>query len=160
MGTGKSTVGKLLADKLKRPFIDLDRMIEKSAGSTVAQIFSEQGEGKFRQLETEAVRKAVKKPGVVIATGGGVLLKEENFRLLKGAGTLVCLTAGVDQIMRRIGAGRGRRPLLAGEDPRRRVEDLLAQRAPYYAQANCTISTDGLTAKQAAEKIKKELNLS
>lgn len=159
MGTGKSTVGKLLAEKLKRPFIDLDRMIEKSVGKTIAEIFSEQGEEKFRLFETEAVRKAVKKPGVVIATGGGVLLKEENVRLLKGAGTLVCLTAGVDQILRRIGAGRGRRPLLAGEDPRRRVEELLAQRAFCYAQANCTISTDGLTAKQATDRIKKELNL-
>jgi shikimate kinase len=160
MGTGKSTVGKLLADRLKRPFIDLDRMIEKSAGKTVAEIFSEQGEEKFRQLETEAVRKVVKKTNAVIATGGGVLLKEENVRLLKNSGTLVCLTAGIDQILKRIGSGKHQRPLLAGEDPRRRIEQLLSQRASCYAQADWTISSDGLTVKQTADRIKKELNLS
>ena len=153
MGTGKSAVGKMLARKLKRPFIDLDRQIEKEAGQTVQQIFARDGEPAFRQLEAKGVREATGLKDHVIATGGGVMCSEENVQALKSSGVLVCLTAGADTILERTSASLVSRPLLAGGDPKERINELLRLRAPYYARADVTIDTTGRTLQEVSEEI-------
>ena len=153
MGTGKSAVGKLLARQLNRPFLDLDRQIEQKAGRTVQQIFAQDGEPAFRQLEAEMVREAAALKSQVIATGGGVMCDEKNVRALKASGVLICLTASPDAILERTSASFGSRPLLAGADPKERIETLLKLRAPYYAQADLTIDTSGRPLKEIVEEI-------
>lgn len=153
MGTGKSVVGKLLAQKLNRPFLDLDRKIEKETGRTVRQIFTEQGEQAFRALEAKGVREAAELKEHVIATGGGVLCDEKNVKALKAGGVLVCLTASVEVILERTAATLNTRPLLAGGDPQERIQELLRLRAPYYAQADVTIDTGGRTLQDIVKEI-------
>lgn len=153
MGTGKSAVGRLLAQRLNRVFLDLDRKIEKEAGHSIAEIFAKEGEAGFREREARAVREAVELKDHVIATGGGVMLREENIRLLKKCGRLICLTASPDAILQRTMATGPSRPLLAGHDPRARVEQLLKLRAPFYAQADRTIDTSEKSVEQVAEEI-------
>lgn len=153
MGTGKSAVGKMLARKLRRPFIDLDRQIEKEAGKTVQQIFERDGEPAFRKLETKVVREAAALESHVIATGGGVMCGEENVQALKSSGVLVCLTASTDTILERTSAALVSRPLLAGGDPKERITELLALRAPTYARADVTIDTTGRTLQEVSEEI-------
>ena len=153
MGTGKSAVGKLLARRLNRPFIDLDRQIEKEAGRTVQQIFERDGEPSFRRLEAKVAKEAAALKGHVIATGGGVMCDEENVQVLKSGGVLVCLTASADTILERTSASLVSRPLLAGGDPRERIMELLALRAPYYARADVTIDTTGRTLQEVNEEI-------
>lgn len=153
MGTGKSAVGKLLARRLSRPFVDLDRKIEKEAGGSIPKIFAAEGEAGFREREARAVREAAELKEHVIATGGGVMLREENIRLLKKSGKLICLTANADAILQRTLATLPSRPLLAGYEPRERVEELLKLRAPFYAQADVTIDTSDKSVDQVAEEI-------
>ena len=158
MGTGKSAVGKLLARRLNRSFVDLDRKIEKEAGGSISQIFASEGEDGFRERETRAVKEAVELKNHVIATGGGVMLQEENVRLLKKCGRLICLTASADAILQRTLATLPSRPLLAGHEPRQRVEELLKLRAPFYAQADATIDTSDKSVEQVVEEILKGVN--
>ena len=153
MGTGKSAVGKLLARQLDRPFIDLDRKIEQKAGRTVQQIFAQDGEPAFRRLEAEAVREAAALKEHVIATGGGVMCDEKNVQALKASGVLICLTASPDVILERTSASSVSRPLLAGADPKERIETLLKLRAPYYAQSDWTIDTSNRPLQEVVEEI-------
>ena len=153
MRTGKSAVGKMLARKLNRPFVDLDREIEKEAGRTVQQIFERDGEPAFRRLEAKVVREAAALENHVIATGGGVMCDEENVQVLKASGVLVCLTASADTILERTSAALVSRPLLVGGDPKERIAGLLALRAPYYARADVTIDTTGRTLQEVSEEI-------
>ena len=153
MGTGKSAVGKLLARRLNRSFVDLDRKIERDAGRPIPQIFAEGGEASFREREARAVKEAVELKNHVIATGGGVMLREENITLLKKCGRLICLTASADAILQRTLATLSSRPLLAGHEPRQRVEELLKLRAPFYAQADVTIDTSDKSVDQVVEEI-------
>ena len=155
MGTGKSAVGRALAKKLKWPFIDLDERIEKEARCSVAQIFSTEGEAGFRQREARAVEKAAKTSLSVIATGGGVMLDQENVRLLKESGTVVCLTAQPEVIAQRTLASLPSRPLLngVGISPRERIEELLKVRAPFYAQADVVIDTSDKSTQDVVEEI-------
>jgi len=157
MGTGKSAVGRSLARRLKRPFVDLDRWMEKKAARSIAQIFSENGEAGFRKLEQEAVKEVILKSGQVIAAGGGVLLNEENVKRLKGSGVLVCLTASPEVILKRTLASLPSRPLLKGPQPRERIEELLALRAPSYAQAHKAIDTSGLRVEEVVEEVLRKI---
>lgn len=153
MGTGKSAVGKLLARRLDRPFLDLDRKIEKETGRSVQEIFAREGEAAFRRLEAKAVREAAALKGHVIATGGGVMCDEKNVDALKASGVLVCLTASPDVILERTSESLGSRPLLAGGGPKERIETLLKLRAPYYAQADLTIDTNSRPLQEIADEI-------
>src|SRR5438552_10508839 len=112
MATGKSEVGRRLARRLGRPFVDLDQLVEAAAGRTVAAIFAAEGEARFRELERDAVEEACRVPDAVIATGGGTLLDPENRRRLASAGPIVRLAAPPEDILRRIG-DPATRPLLA-----------------------------------------------
>ena len=157
MGTGKSAVGRLLAERLKRPFLDLDRRIEARAGRPVARIFTEEGEAGFRQREAEAVKEVSALQEHVIATGGGVMLSEENVERLKRSGKLICLTARPEVILQRTLATLPSRPLLSGGEPRERIDQLLKLRAPYYARADLTVDTSNRSVEEVVEEILKKV---
>jgi shikimate kinase len=159
MGTGKSEVGRRLAQRLGRSFVDTDQTIEERAGKRVAAIFADEGEAEFRRLEREAVADAASRGGAVIAVGGGAVLDPENVRLLRAGGVLVHLTARPEVILRRVGDGTSR-PLLR-DDPHATVTRLLAERAPAYAAvADVTVDTSERTAEQVIEEIQQALERS
>src|ERR1051325_10192237 len=157
MGAGKSAVGRQLARRLKRRFIDLDRVIEKSAGLKVKQIFKQQGESAFRKLEQAALASVLSEARQVIATGGGVVLNDDNLNLLKQRAFVICLTASPDVLLKRVGSG-AKRPLLAGADRRERIEGLLKQREERYKLGHSAIDTSDLTVDQVVERILELLN--
>jgi len=152
MAVGKSAVGRNLAKRLRRRFIDLDRMIEKRAGLKVREIFETKGEPYFRELEKQTLADLLQQPGHVIATGGGVVMDEENLHLLREKTLLVCLTASTDTILSRVGNGT-KRPLLKGSNRRERIEELLKLRADQYAQAHVIVDTSELTLEQVVNRI-------
>ena len=152
MAVGKSAVGRNLAKRLHKHFVDLDRMIERRAGLKVREIFDAKGETYFRELEKQTLADVLKLPGHVIATGGGVVMDEENLRLLREKTLLVCLMASTDAILARVGNGT-KRPLLKGPNRRERVEELLKQRADKYAQAHIIVDTSQLTLQQVVDHI-------
>ena len=143
MGVGKTRVGRILARELGRCFLDTDRMIEQRAGKTIAEIFADEGEAHFRQLERDCVLETCQRPDAVVALGGGAITRADNIEAVRGAGILVCLKADVDTIFARV-KRRSNRPLLAGLDPqaqRAKIETLLRERAPFYDQAHIELYT-------------------
>jgi len=152
MGTGKTTVGKILARRMNYAFVDIDALIEKEQGAAITRIFSEFGEPYFRKLEADMISRLSCQEGLVISAGGGAVMDSRNVDNLKMCGSLVCLTASPEVILKRVG-GSTHRPLLKTPDPLGRVKELLAARAPYYARADITVDTDGLTAEEAAGRI-------
>jgi shikimate kinase len=159
MGTGKSVVGKRLAARLERPFIDLDEQIAAAAGQSIPEIFAAEGETGFRDRETAALRALIDRQGAgqeeerVIATGGGILGREENVALLRRLGTLVCLTARPDVIVERTRPWDNRPMLARAPDPAAAVECLLAARASRYALAGVTIDTSDRDIDGVVEEI-------
>jgi 3-dehydroquinate synthase len=153
MGTGKTAVATRLAEMLGLRFVDTDTIVEQRVGYTVADIFERNGEAYFRDAESEALREVLQEPGAVISTGGGILLREENGRLLSAAGPLICLDASPRVIHERT-RHDGARPLLAGPgDPISRITALLAERQPSYAKCRVHIDTDDLTAEGVAQAV-------
>jgi shikimate kinase len=152
MAVGKSAVGRNLAKRLRRRFVDLDRQIEKAAGMKVRDIFEQKGEDYFRQCEKQTLAQLLTEEGQVIATGGGVVLDDDNLALLREKTLLVCLSASTDAILRRVGNGASR-PLLKGPNRRERIEELVQARQARYAQADVTIDTDQLTLSEVVDKI-------
>ncbi len=152
MAVGKSAVGRNLAKRLRRRFVDLDRQIEKSEGMKVRDIFEQKGEDYFRQCEKRALAQLLTEQDQVIATGGGVVLDDDNLALLREKTLLVCLRASTAAILRRVGSG-ATRPLLKGPNRRERIEELVQARQERYAQAHVTIDTDQLTLSQVVDKI-------
>lgn len=157
MGTGKSAVGRLLSRRLKRSFVDLDERIAKTAGRSIPEIFASEGEAGFRKRESEAVEWAAGLKEQVIATGGGVMLDEANLHRLKTSGILICLSARPDIIVQRTLSTLPSRPLLNGPDPRRKVEELLKLRAPFYALADRTVDTSDRSIEEVVEEVLKEI---
>jgi len=152
MAVGKSAVGRALAKRLKRRFVDLDRVIEKSAQMKVKDIFSRKGEAYFRRLEKQKLAQVLEQENQIIATGGGVVMDEDNVRLLREKSLLICLTASAEVLLKRAGPG-AKRPLLKGGDRRERIEELLEQREKNYALAHAAIDTGDLTIGEIVEKI-------
>jgi shikimate kinase len=152
MAVGKSAVGRNLARKLRRRFVDLDKVIEREEGMKVKEIFSRKGERYFRRAEKLALAKVLLQDEQVIATGGGVVMDEENLRLLREKSFLVCLTAAPETLLRRAGNKR-QRPLLEGGNRAQRIRELLAQREGNYARAHVSLDTSDLTVGQVVEKI-------
>ena len=143
MGVGKTRVGRILARELGRSFLDTDRMIEQRAGKTIAEIFADEGEAHFRQLERDCVLETCQRPDAVVALGGGAVTRADNVEAVRRAGVLVCLKADVDTIFARV-RHRSNRPLLAGLDPqtqRAKIKSLLRERTPYYDQAHVELYT-------------------
>lgn len=152
MAVGKSAIGRTLAKKLRRRFVDLDRVIERAEGSKVREIFEHKGEAYFRQLEKQALVDVLEENNQVIATGGGVILDDQNLQILREKALLIGLSAEMDVLLARAGDAM-KRPLLQGSNRREKIEDLLRQRAARYAQAHVTIDTSNLTVDQVVKKI-------
>jgi len=152
MAVGKSAIGRTLAKKLRRRFVDLDRVIERAEGSKVREIFEHKGEAYFRQLEKQALVDVLEENNQVIATGGGVILDDQNLQILREKALLIGLSAEMDVLLARAGDAT-KRPLLQGSNRREKIDDLLRQRAARYAQAHVTIDTSNLTVDQVVKKI-------
>ena len=150
MGSGKSAVGRRVAGRLRFQFVDTDRLIVERAGMPVSEIFARHGEEHFRDLETEALESLDVRRGCVIATGGGVVVKERNRAILARLGFTVWLTASEDVIFHRV-SRNDKRPLLQTGDPRATIRALLAARRPLYeSAAQFTLDTSALSHDEAA----------
>jgi shikimate kinase len=158
-GSGKTTVGELLAERLGWSFADLDDLIVRAAGASVAEIFAREGEEGFRRRETEAVRAAAAGRRQVVATGGGAACREENLALMLAAGRVVALDVSPAEAIRRTGSRSGR-PLLDGSaDPLAAAAALLDRRRSFYARAHLQVPTDGRTPAEAAGAVAHGLGL-
>ncbi len=152
MGTGKSAVGRLVARRLGWSFVDLDDVVEAAAGKPVHRIFAEDGEDRFRDLEARALERAAALDRAVVATGGGVLGRLGNRRLLAGR-LVVNLRADPDTCVRRISVGGPRRPLLEADDPARAARELYAARRALYDGVPRQVHTDGRTPEAVADEV-------
>ncbi len=152
MGTGKSAVGREVARRLGRTFVDMDELIAEREGRSIPDIFALSGESYFRRLEATLCSELAGCRDLVIATGGGALLPPANRAALGRSGVLICLTATVDDILRRLD-GDADRPLLATADRRTRIEALLAERTPAYTAIPHQIDTTGKTVEQVVETV-------
>jgi shikimate kinase len=157
MGAGKTTVGRLLARRLKRRFVDVDHEIEHRCGVRIPVIFDIEGEAGFRSREAQAIAELSQLDGVVMATGGGAVLAPENRRLLSARGTVVYLRAQPIDLYQRVRHDKNR-PLLATADPRARLEELYAQRDPLYREvADLVVETGRQNVQTLARELLAEL---
>jgi shikimate kinase len=158
MGAGKTVTGRALAAELYMNFIDLDDVIEEKTGKTIPDIFAEQGEPAFRDIETDVLKEACSKQFSVIACGGGIILRKENIDLLNRSALVVYLWAETAALLQRIGGSKGKRPLLDVEDPAAAIDDLLKARRNFYEKtADITVDTTGLTTNSVVRQIISEL---
>jgi len=152
MGTGKTTVGKLVAEALGMTFVDMDAVIEKNAGRPISDIFARDGEAHFRGLERNLVRELAARTGLVIATGGGVVLNSDNIRDYSATGLLICLQAAPEIIYART-ATTTHRPLLEQDDKFARIISILEKRRPLYDAIPHRIATDTRSPQSIATEI-------
>lgn len=154
MGCGKTTVGKLLAKELGLIFVDTDQLIEEDFGMTIPEIFATYGESRFRIKEREIAATLSKRRKQVVATGGGLMLDPQNQKALGKNGRVFCLIASPDEIFKRVsGQSNGSRPLLEGDDPRKRINQLIEERRKSY-QKFYQIDTSRRTPEEVAALIK------
>jgi len=153
MGAGKTTVGRLLARRLKRPFYDSDQEIERRCGVRIPLIFDIEGEAGFRVREAQVIADLCALQGIVLATGGGAVLAEESRRLLAAHGKVVYLHARPGYLWQRVRHDRNR-PLLATPDPQKKLENLYAERDPLYRKAADIVLDTG---KQSVQSLARDL---
>jgi shikimate kinase len=157
MGSGKSTIGSIIAKRLNREFQDSDHFIEHRTGVDIARIFDVEGEQGFRDRETNALKELLSQNNRIIATGGGAVVRKKNQKILKKNGFVVFLDTTVNQQMQRLRRDK-KRPLLQTENPRARLEALLDERRPIYLElADLAIPTDKRVARKLATDIIKQL---
>ena len=160
MGSGKSSTGPILAEILKYKYVDLDVLIEKLTKKTIDKVFSDEGEEYFRDLETKCLQEIIKLPSVVVSTGGGVVLKKENWGILR-QGIIVWLDINKEIVLNRLNSKDNIRPLLKG-NIERTYEEIFQTRKDIYAQADLRVEINNEGVKNVAEKIlnalKKEIN--
>jgi shikimate kinase len=152
MGTGKTVVGKRLAERLQMKFRDVDALIEERLGSSIGHIFRKYGEPYFRKIEREIVAHISNHHGLVVATGGGVVLDPENVVNLRKIGSMIHLSARPDVILDRV-KGERHRPLLETQDREGQIAVLQARRGPFYAVADLEIDTSELNIEGVVERI-------
>jgi shikimate kinase len=154
MGSGKSTVGRKLANRLNRSFVDLDSALEEHAGISVSTWFASKGEEDFRNAEAQLLTEFSTQKDLVIATGGGTPCFSNNLELMKNTGVVVYLDMDVDQLVSRLLSGQGQRPLIAGKSPEELtgfITGHLESRKPYYEQAHVLVSAMDLNAERLDE---------
>ena len=152
MGTGKTSVGRLVAEILRFEFLDTDELIQARAGRTIAEIFEQDGEPAFRALERQVVLELVNRKRNVISTGGGLPTNADNLAALKTNALVICLWASPEKIWERV-RYQSHRPLLHHPDPQQRIRELLAAREPHYNNADVLVNTDLRSAREVAQQI-------
>lgn len=158
MGAGKSTVGRQLAKTLNMEFVDCDREIEQRTGVTIAIIFEVEGEEGFRKRERDMIEQLTEREGIVLATGGGVVLDEDNRSRLRTRGFAIYLNAPIDLLVERTARDR-QRPLLQTGDPKEKLVALATEREPLYQQvADMVVKTDRRTARHVVKEIVRKLS--
>lgn len=158
MGTGKSSVGRMAAEILHFTFLDTDDVIIARAGKTIAEIFEQNGEATFRELECGLVAELARRKKTVIATGGGLSANEANLASLKTHSLVVCLWASPEKIYERV-RHQSHRPLLAHPDPLGRIRELLIARDPYYRQADVLINTEMRSLREVALQVAHQFHM-
>ena len=154
MGVGKTVVGKALAKRLHKEFVETDALIEQKAGKSIPEIFQQDGEIAFRELEIEVAKEVAQRKNLVIACGGGIVLNKINIDRLGKESIIVYLTASPEVILKRTSGDGGKRPLLSVPDPVSEIQELLRFRQPFYERAaDIQIDTSGLTINSIAEQI-------
>ena len=152
MGSGKSSVGRVLAQRLSCPFIDLDSEVVAASGRSINEIFSQDGEQAFREMETLCLEQVLMRGQSVIATGGGVVVAAGNRRLMRARGIVVNLDVSLPHVLQRLD-GATDRPLFDGSDAANRVKSLMDDRKQFYADADIRIDTDGKSVEDVAAEI-------
>jgi shikimate kinase len=158
MGTGKSSVGQIVAGQLHFTFLDTDHVIESRAGKSISDIFAQQGEPVFRELESKIVGELVTRNKTVISTGGGLPANPDNLASLKTHSLVVCLWASPEKIWERVGS-QTHRPLLNEPDPLAKIRTLLAAREPFYRQADVLLNTEMRSLKDVAQQVIHQFHL-
>ncbi len=154
MGVGKTAVGKVLAEKLQKKFVELDSLIEQKAGKSIPDIFQQDGEIVFRELEIEVTKEVSKNKNLVVACGGGLVLNKINIDRLRQQSRIVYLTASPGVILKRVSGEEGQRPLIEVDNPILTIREMLRFREPFYeGAADITIDTSKLDINSAAEQI-------
>ena len=155
MGSGKSTVGKTLSEKMHKPFIDLDSEIEKGTGKNISEIFDIDGEEQFRKMETKQLKQYSES---IVACGGGIVLNDENREFINENGFTILLTASMEELSHRL-SDSGNRPLLADDNTEEALTKLWLERQLHYLNtADFTIETDGKNSEQLTEEILVQIN--
>ncbi len=152
MGTGKSSVGQLVAAQLHFRFVDTDELIEARAGKTISAIFAEDGEPEFREYERAVVEELKNFHRTVIATGGGLVIQEANLASLKTHALVICLWASPEIIWERV-SHQSHRPLLQTPDPLAKIRQLLSEREPFYRNADVLVSTEFRSVKEVVQHV-------
>ena|ERR1041385_9253537 len=152
MGAGKSSVGQIIAAQLHFTFLDTDHVIESRTGKTINEIFAQQGEPAFRELEKKIVDELASRKKTIISTGGGLPASAANMASLKTHSLTVCLWASPEKIWERVRT-QTHRPLLNEADPLAKIRSLLAEREPFYRQADVLVNTEMRSAKDVAQQV-------
>ena len=158
MGVGKSSVGRALAEVLHFEFIDTDEIIESNAGKSINRIFADDGEPTFRGLESQIVQQLTTRDRVVISTGGGLAVSPDNLASLKSHALVVCLWASPEAIWERV-RHQSHRPILQTIDPPARIRELLAQREPFYKQADVLVNTELRSLREVVQQVLHQFHL-
>lgn len=152
MGTGKSAVGRALAEQLHYEFVDTDELIESRTGRTITEIFRTSGEPAFRELEKQAVAELAHRTNLIISCGGGLAANQANLDSLKTHSLVICLWAAPEKIWQRV-RNQHHRPLLQDPDPLAKIKSLLTAREPFYRQADVIVNTDLRSVKIVAQQV-------
>jgi shikimate kinase len=158
MGTGKTSVGRLVAEQLHFEYLDTDEMIQSATGKTVAEIFSRDGEKSFRALEEKVVEEISARTKIVISTGGGLPVNPKNLGSLKSHALVVCLWASPEKIWERV-KNQTHRPLLHDENPQKKIRELLVAREPFYKQADVLLNTELRSLREVAQQVVHQFRL-
>jgi shikimate kinase len=158
MGTGKTSVGRLVADQLRFEYLDTDELIQTQTGRTITEIFATDGEIFFRALEEKIVGEIAARQKTVISTGGGLPVNPKNLAGLKSHALVVSLWSSPEKIWERV-RHQSHRPLLHGENPQAKIRELLAARAPFYKQADVLLNTDVRSVREVAQQVVHQFRL-
>ena len=158
MGTGKSSVGRIVAEVLHFNFLDTDEIIETTAGKKISAIFAESGEPAFREMEHKIVKDVATATRTVIATGGGLPVNPANLASLKTHSLVVCLWASPEKIFERV-RNQDHRPLLRDPDPLEKIRSLLTAREPFYRQADVLINTELRSMREVVHQVVHQFRL-